>query len=381
MCENHFQTSAHGFAYLPGSQHDQDHEQFVQYPISTSTSSSSPLTLHTFMSPSLPESHFQGSGILGWDDMVDNSDVQNSIHGLSQLGKHKHDNGYPDRPCLDSQLGMKNKSWRELGRYLPLSQHGRPQPQYCPGDNFTIQHPTLSHRDSSSLSTSECVSPSLPESSYTGFPATDGNEIEDNSDMQSNSYSTLEARSPRVENGMPYNSFTITGGIHNYQAAELGQNLAVPGHDSTTNVASPFGPPVTELCNPFYSPNHDALLVERQPDYSANSYSGIGSHFPLDKTPVFEGNPFMDPVFSQDLSTAVYLNPDSIAAGQPSSEYDLEDFNLNLSTDLPVPPTVLTARAHLNSPCCEVSIPITHTDRAVMPTKATTWTASAMDYL
>ena len=199
--------------------------------------------------------------------------------------------------------------------------------------------------------------------------------------MQSNSYSTLEARSPRVENGMPYNSFTITGGIHNYQAAELGQNLAVPGHDSTTNVASPFGPPVTELCNPFYSPNHDALLVERQPDYSANSYSGIGSHFPLDKTPVFEGNPFMDPVFSQDLSTAVYLNPDSIAAGQPSSEYDLEDFNLNLSTDLPVPPTVLTARAHLNSPCCEVSIPITHTDRAVMPTKATTWTASAMDYL
>ena len=187
--------------------------------------------------------------------------------------------------------------------------------------------------------------------------------------MQSNSYSTLEARSPRVENGMPYNSFTITGGIHNYQAAELGQNLAVPGHDSTTNVASPFGPPVTELCNPFYSPNHDALLVERQPDYSANSYSGIGSHFPLDKTPAFEGNPFMDPVFSQDLSTAVYLNPDSIAAGQPSSEYDLVDFHLNLSTDLPVPPTVLVGRAHLNSPCCEVSIPTTHTDRTVMPTK------------
>lgn len=178
---------------------------------------------------------------------------------------------------------------------------------------------------------------------------------------------------------MPYNSFTITGGLHRYQAAEIGQNLAVPDYDCTANVLNPYGHPVTELCNPFYSPDHDAFFEEGQlTSSSPNDYSGIGSHFQLSKTPEFEGNPFMDPVFSQDLSTGVDLHPDSTAAGQPSCEYDLVDFNLSLLADVPVPPAVLTARVHPNSPYCDVSIPITHTGRAVMPTTATTGSASSM---
>ena len=128
--------------------------------------------------------------------------------------------------------------------------------------------------------------------------------------MQSKSYSTLEARSLRVENGMPYNSFTITGGLHSYQAAEIGQNLAVPDYDCTANVLSPFGHPVTELCNPSYSPDHDAFFEEGLPtSCSPNDYSGIGSLFQLDKTPEFEGNPFMDPVCLQDVSTGLDLHP------------------------------------------------------------------------
>lgn len=174
---------------------------------------------------------------------------------------------------------------------------------------------------------------------------------------------------------MPYNYYTIMGEIHNNQAAEVGRNLAVLSYDSTANVPSHFGAPFTEPATPCYNPYYEACLQEDLPiEFSSNGYSNIGSHFQLDKTLGLEGNPFMDPVLSQDLLNNDRHSPNSTTASQMRSETHLLPFSSDMPADEPVPPVVLTTRGYANSPYCDVSI----TGRAVMPKNATTWLASAI---
>ena len=197
--------------------------------------------------------------------------------------------------------------------------------------------------------------------------------------MQSNSYCE-SVRSRQGGSGLPYNDFTTTSGIYTNQAPRKALDLSGPGYDKTINAPSQFGPFFTDFNTPCYSSYHDTSLGERQPmDFSSNAYASIGCHLQLDETQDIEGNLFTDPVFSQDLSIDVHTNPASIAVSQTDFEDHVIHFNTHLSADRPMPPTVLSANDYGNSPYYNISIPIIHTNRVLMPTNSITCSGSATD--
>ena len=114
-------------------------------------------------------------------------------------------------------------------------------------------------------------------------------------------------------------------------------------------------------------------------EFSSNAYASIGCHLQLDETQDIEGNLFTDPVFSQDLSIDVHTNPASIPVSQTHFEDHVIHFNTQLSADRPMPPTILSATDYGNSPYYNISIPIIHTNRVLMPTNSTTYWNSAID--
>ena len=191
----------------------------------------------------------------------------------------------------------------------------------------------------------------------------------DNSDVQSNSYCPSEGRSHRGGYDVPYNTSTITGGIPDNQVPGTWQNLALPGYDRTAHGPGHLDPLFTEPSIPCSSLLEDAPLEKIQPnEFSLNGHSYIGSQFELDASQDFEGGFFTDFLFCQDLIADVPSNPNSTAAESTSSQDHCLPLNPNHPATIPVPPAVLPANAYSNNPYCDVSISITHTDRAVMPT-------------
>ncbi|KAF6232219.1 hypothetical protein HO173_009602 [Letharia columbiana] len=254
-------------------------------------------------------------------------------------------------------------------------------PQYYSGNHLSIHHPNSSHRDSSYPLSAAVFSPSLSESSYTGHPVTKGYEIEYNTDVQSKSCCSSEAQSRRGGDGMPYNDSTIKGGTQNNYTAEIRQNLAMPGYNSPANVPGHFRPLSAKFATPWYTPYLDASFEECQPtDFSSNGYSSIGSQFELDDSQILEGNFFMDPMFSQNLSSEDHYCPNSIAASQTVFENHLLPLIPSLPINRPVPPVDLIARTHMSGPCRDVSIPIIHPGRAVLPFESTTRLDPATKY-
>lgn len=214
------------------------------------------------------------------------------------------------------------------------------------------------------------VSPSLSESSYTDYLAANEYEIEDNSDLQSNSYYTSEGQSHQGGSFISCIDSTITSEEHNNQAARNERNLAIAGYGVTFTGVDP----------PYYGPYHDTSPEAIQgTDFSSNGYASIGSRFQSDGMQSFGLNLFTDPLLCQELSTDIHHGLDGTAASQNGSEYHLLSLNPNSSTDGCVPSALLALRDYEKSLCCHVSVPVPHTDQAVTPSNATTWIPSGMN--
>lgn len=137
-------------------------------------------------------------------------------------------------------------------------------------------------------------------------------------------------------------------GIYNNRAAGIWQKNAVPGYDSTVLVPENFGLPFMEAAMPNSNQYHEP---SPRLDFSSNGYSGIGSQFQLDINSDSEGNPLMDPIFSQGLSTNFSCTTGSTADSQ------------------------IRSSAYAESLYCDVLIPTTLPSQAVMPAKVTPWLA------
>lgn len=155
------------------------------------------------------------------------------------------------------------------------------------------------------------------------------------------------------------------------------------GYDSTADVPCCYDPPFTEYTTPCYNPYHNASPEEPQAThFSSNSYSNIGSQFELNEPQSFEWSPFLDPVFSQDLSTNVPYSSNSTAASQTSRENHLLSFNPNPSADIPMAPAVIAAGAcghnSYRDASTPITRPITRAGWVIVPTNATAWSAFTM---
>lgn len=150
----------------------------------------------------------------------------------------------------------------------------------------------------------------------------------------------------------------------------------MPGYVST--MPSSYDIQLMGHATTCYGPYHNPTIDEHQAmDLSSNGYSDIGCHSQLDRTRGFDEIPFMDPVLAQDLSSDGFHNPSGIAASHTSFEPHLLPSDHNLSVDGPMHPAILIPSAY---PYCDVSMPMPNRRRAVMPTNATLWSSSRMDY-
>ncbi|CAF9937434.1 hypothetical protein IMSHALPRED_011137 [Imshaugia aleurites] len=196
----------------------------------------------------------------------------------------------------------------------------------------------------------------------------------DNSDVQSNSYCPSEGRSRHGGYDVPYNTSTITGGIPDNQVPGIWQNLALPGYNKTAHGPSHLDPLFTEPSTPCNSLLEDAPLEKNQPnDFSLNGHSYIGSQFELDASQDYEGGFFTDLLFCQDVTADIPSNPNGTAAEPTSFQDHCSPFNPICPASTPVPPAVFPANVYSNHPYSDVSISITHTGRAVVPTSMNPW--------
>ena len=242
----------------------------------------------------------------------------------------------------------------------------------CYSRNHTaIQQPTLSCRDPHPLSPHPLSPPtyassSLSETSYIGCNLASGNEIKNNSDVQSNSYCASLVRSHCGSICMPSNTSTFTSDAYSDEGPETWQRFARSCYQHNASLPNHFDHPFTKLETQDYIPYNDNPPEYYRPvEYPSNVYSGIGSQFHHVETRDSEENPLMDPVLSHDLLTASYTSSNVTVANLMDFEYHLQPLIPNCTPDQPVPPAVSTPTAYANIASYNASP--RHTGRTVMP--------------